>query len=245
MIQTLERPKGAARRTGGNPAGQAGQTMKSFLTRIEPFNRLPQNELERLASITQEVRHAKGEYIFSEGDEATTIWILRTGRIEILKYSSDGKPQAIESIAPGDLYGTLCRIGGSNTQAYPCTAVASVDSVSLRIQDGVFMGLFQRSPAFLTGVCALCSMRLSQMQDRSSMAQEPVVKRIARTLVDLAAKNGPTLMFTKREIAELAGTTVETSIRTLSAFEKKKWISSTRGQLTVVELEKLKALIAM
>ena len=217
-------------------------TIHQFLSQIEPFRRLPREEIARLASIAQEVPQSRGEHVFSEGEDATSIWILKSGRMEILKYTSDGRPQAIESISPGEIFGTLCRIGGKSN-SYPCTAVASVDSVSIRIQDSVFMNLFQRSPDFLTGICALCSQRLSVMQDRSSMSQEPVAKRIARVLVDLVGKNGTTLKFTKREIAELAGTTVETSIRILGAFMRKKWISSSRGQIVVTGLDELKVVV--
>ena len=217
-------------------------SIQAFFSQIEPFKRLPREELSRLASISQEVSHAHGEHVFSEGEDAASVWILKTGRMEILKYTSDGRPQAIESISPGEIYGTLCRIGNKSS-AYPCTAVASVDSVSIRIPDTVFMNLFGRSPQFLTGICALCSQRLSAMQDRSSMSQEPVAKRIARILVELVGKNGPTLQFTKREIAELAGTTVETSIRVLGAFMRKKWITSSRGQIVVTGLGELKAVV--
>lgn len=215
--------------------------IRSFLSAVEPFRRLLPSELEQLSSIAQGIPHNRGEHIFAEGTDADSVWILWKGRVEILKYSSDGKPRAIETILPGDMFGTLCRIEG-NSQSYPCTAVASVDSVSLRIQDRVFLDLFRRSTRFLAGVCSLCSLRLRQMQNRTSMSQEPVIKRIARTVVDLVDRNGPTLMFTKRQIAELAGTTVETSIRTLSSFEKKRWISSTRGRLTVTDLAQLKSL---
>lgn len=217
--------------------------VRSFLSNVEPFRGLPPIELDRLAEIAQELKHAKGETIFSEGDEASSVWVLYQGRLEIFKYTSDGKPHTIEIIHPKDLYGTLCRIGGAN-RTYPCTAVASIDSISFRIPESVFLNLFQRFPSMVSGVCTLCSTRLNMMQELTCSSQEPVEKRIVRTLFQLSKKHGPTLPYTKRQIGELAATTVETTIRTLSAFEKKKWVSSSRGQITLKNKEKLEGLLA-
>lgn len=219
------------------------KSIRTFLSSVEPFLRLSALELDALVPLLQEIRHTKGETIYSEGEEAQSVWVLKTGRLEIFKYSTDGKPTAIETIMPKGLYGMYCRIGNAAC-AYPCTAVAATESVSICIPDKVFWNLFQRNPQFVTGICTLCSQRLSNMQDLLSSTKEPVHKRIVKTLVHLSKENGLTLPFTKREIAELSSTTVETTIRTLSAFEKKSWISSERGRITLKDLGRLEALLA-
>ena len=218
------------------------ETVRSFLAQTDPFRGLPPDAFDRLLSVSREMKHAKGETIFSEGDEASSVWVLFKGRLEIFKYTSDGRPRAIEVIQPRELYGTLCRLGGQG-RTYPCTAVASVDSVSIVIPESVFMDLFRRYPSVVTGVCGLCSQRLNLMQDLTCSTQEPVEKRIVRTLFQLSRTHGPVLPYTKRQIGELSGTTVETTIRTLSEFQKKKWVSSSRGEIRLENTEKLKALI--
>jgi CRP-like cAMP-binding protein len=216
--------------------------IRNFLSNIDPFRGLPPSEMDRLVYIAQEIKHAKGETVFTEGDEATSVWVLYQGRLEIFKYTSDGKPRAIEIIQPKELYGTLCRLGGQN-RSYPCTAVAAVDSLSFRISDAVFLDMFQKNPSMVTGVCALCSNRLNMMQELTCTSQEPVEKRIVRTLFQLSKSHGNVLPYTKRQIGELSATTVETTIRTLSNFEKKKWISSSRGKIQLKEREKLESVL--
>jgi CRP-like cAMP-binding protein len=218
------------------------ETIKTFLSDVSPFRGLPSSELDRLASITQEIKHAKGETIFTEGDEATSVWVLCKGRLEIFKYTSDGKPRAIEIIQPKELFGTLCRLGGEG-RTYPCTAVAAIDSVSYRIPDTTFLDMFRRYPSMVSGVCTLCSNRLNMMQELTCSSQEPVEKRIVRTLFQLSKSHGHVLPYTKRQIGELSATTVETTIRTLSQFQKKKWISSSRGQIILKDTAKLEALL--
>jgi len=216
--------------------------IKTFLSQIAPFQGLPPAELERLASIAQEIKHGKNETAFTEGDEATSVWVLYSGRLEVFKYTSDGKPRAIEIIQPKDLFGTLCRMGGAG-RTYPCTAIASIESVSFRIPDSIFLELFHKYPSMVTGVCTLCSNRLNMMQELTCSTQEPVEKRIVRTLFQLAKTHGNTLPYTKKQIGELSATTVETTIRTLSKFQKKKWISSSRGEIVIKDTPRLEALI--
>jgi CRP/FNR family transcriptional regulator, nitrogen oxide reductase regulator len=198
--------------------------------------------LDRLASRSRDESFGKGETVYSEGDAADSVWVLKKGRVQIFKYSSQGRPLAIESIAPGELFGTLCRLGGDGRQ-YPCTAVAAVASEVLRISDREFLSSYSRFPALVLGVCSLCSQRLNAVQGLSCSSQEPVDKRLAMLLIKLQKEYGHTIPYTKRELAEQAGTTVETTIRVMSRFEKKGWISSSRGEIHLKNTAPIQELI--
>jgi CRP/FNR family transcriptional regulator len=215
---------------------------KQFLSQINPFKVLPSAELDRLVSRTQDQAFGKGETVYSEGDDADSVWVLHKGRVQIFKYSSQGRPLAIESIMPGELFGTLCRLGGDGRQ-YPCTAVAATASEVFRISDREFLDTYNRFPALVLGICSLCSQRLSAVQGLSCNSQEPVDKRLAMLLMRLHKKHGPTIPYTKRELAEQAGTTVETTIRVMSRFEKKGWISSSRGKIQLKNSQPIQNLI--
>ena len=216
---------------------------KQFLAQTYPFKVLPGPELDRLAGRAQLQTYDKGETIYSEGDPADSVWVLIKGRIQIFKYTSQGRPLAIESIAPGELFGTLCRLGGDGRQ-YPCTAIASVNSEIIQLSDKEFLASYNRFPALVLGVCSLCSQRLQAVQGLSCTNQEPVEKRLAMLLLKLQEKHGAVLPFTKRELAEQVGTTVETTIRVMSRFQKKGWISSSRGKLQVKTLAPIQKLVA-
>jgi CRP/FNR family transcriptional regulator len=215
---------------------------KQFLAQTHPFKVLPAAELDRLAGRARLKTYDKGETIYSEGDPADNVWVLIKGRIQIFKYTSQGRPLAIESIAPGELFGTLCRLGGDGRQ-YPCTAIASVNSEIIQISDKEFLSSYNRYPALVLGVCSLCSQRLQAVQGLSCSNQEPVEKRLAMLLLKLQEKHGMVLPFTKRELAEQVGTTVETTIRVMSRFQKKGWISSSRGKLQLRTLDPIQKLV--
>lgn len=217
------------------------QNLGRFLSNVNPFQALPAKDLARLAALATEKTFAKGEMIYNEGDPADSVWILKDGQIEIFKYTSEGRPLVIEMLGPKELFGALCRLGGS-AKTYPCTAISATPCAVVRILDRAFLDFYNRYPAMVMGVCSLCSQRLYAIQGLSCQGQEHVDKRIAGALLQLRKANGNILRFTKREVAELAGTTVETTIRTVSLFSKKGWVSSSRGQILLkapAELEKL------
>lgn len=218
-------------------------SLAAFLIKVEPFSQIPVDEVERISLLSQVMRHQKGEVLYSEGESAAHVWILQQGRLEIFKYNSDGRPLAIESIQPKQLFGTLCRLGIQVATTYPCTAVAAGDSVSIRIPDRFFNSLYNRFPAMVSSTCRLCSLRLGSMQQRAITYQEPVRARIVRTLFRLKKTNGNELPYTKREISELAATTVETTIRVLSVLEKKHWVASERGKIMLKDIPHLQELI--
>jgi CRP-like cAMP-binding protein len=219
------------------------ETLRQFLAQVDPFRALPGPELDRLAALSRVKPYAKGETIYTEGDAADSVWVVRDGRIQIFKYTSAGRPLAIESLGPKELFGTLCRLG-SNGRSYPCTAVTATASSVVQILDRTFLDFYNRNPAMVMGVCSLCSQRLNNVQGLSCSAQEPVEKRVAMTLLQLYKQHGKTIPLTKREIGELCGTTVESTIRTISSFAKKGWVSSARGQITLNDASRLEKLIA-
>src|SRR4051812_35625936 len=112
--------------------------VRKFLSQVDPFRALPPLELDRLSKLATMKSYGKGETIYTEGDAADSVWVLHNGRIQIFKYTSGGKPQAIESLGPKELFGTLCRLG-NNGRTYPCTAVTSTPCTVFRILDRTFL----------------------------------------------------------------------------------------------------------
>jgi CRP/FNR family transcriptional regulator len=210
-----------------------------FLSSIEPFKSLGPDDLRRVSSTAREKDFSRGETIFNEGEDADSVWVLQKGRIQILKFTTDGRPFAIESLASGELFGTLCRMGGKG-RSYPCTAMAASDAEVIQIPDKTFIECYMRSPGMVRGICALCSERLKDVQDLRCMGQESVPVRVATILARLEQVHGEILPFTKKEIAELAGTTIETTFRTLAQFQKKKLLSSLRGKIQIRDAQALK-----
>lgn len=221
-------------------------SLYSFLASTQPFRGLPKAELKAILSRAVEVRFSKGESIFNEGDPAESVWVLKEGRVQIMKYASNGRPLGIESLGPGEIFGTLCRLNDADLgsgSAYPCTAVASGKVIAIKMPDSTFMACYRKNSSFSQGVCSLCVKRLKEFQSLRCFAQEPAPVRVATLLLRLQRSHGDSISFTKRELAELAGISTETAIRLLSAFERKGWLLSRYGSILIKKAAAIAAFV--
>ncbi len=222
------------------------ETLYNFLASTRPFRGLPEAELKAILSRATEVRFSKGKSIFTEGDPAASVWALREGRVQILKYAANGRPLAIESLGPGEIFGTLCRLNDADLgsgSVYPCTAVAAGEVAAIKMPDSTFMACFRKNSSFSRDVCGLCVKRLKEFQSMRCFAQEPAPVRVATLLLRLQGAHGDSLSFTKRELAELSGTSTETAIRLLSSFERKGWLLSRYRSILIKKADAIAAFL--
>ncbi|HBQ37610.1 MAG: hypothetical protein A3I71_03700 [Omnitrophica WOR_2 bacterium RIFCSPLOWO2_02_FULL_63_16] len=206
--------------------------MERLLASIEPFKGLPAPERRRLVQTAREKRYEKGETLFREGQSSDAVWIVKTGRVHLLKFLAEGKASTTCVMTPGEPF---CCLPALDRGPYPVDAVAAEESVVIRIPAEAFHQAMQRSPQFAhETLCLFCS-RLRQVEHKSCMVYESAEQRLAQVLLTLAKKFGRTIPLTRQELAEIAGTTHETAIRTLSRFGKQGLIRSSRGQTTILK----------
>ena len=214
--------------------------MEQFLSTVEPFKRLSTEARRRLQQVVQERRYAKGQTMFREGEQSDAVWLVRSGRVHLMKFLGDGKVSTTCVMTPGELF---CCLPALDQKAYPADAVAAEESAVVRIPTEAFHRAMGNSPAFMAETLCLFCDRLRQVEHRSCMVYESAEQRLAQILLGLAKKFGATIPLTRQELAELAGTTHETAIRTLSHFRKSGLITSTRGKTTILYTQKLQALL--
>jgi CRP/FNR family transcriptional regulator, nitrogen oxide reductase regulator len=66
-----------------------------------------------------------------------------------------------------------------------------------------------------------------------------VEKRLLKVLLTLYQKFGGTLDFTSNELAELAGTTTESTLRVMARLRRSGVIQTRRGQIQILRAENL------
>jgi CRP-like cAMP-binding protein len=213
--------------------------MEPPLARAEPFKRLTPSDRQRLAAASREQRYVKGETIFREGDPADAVYIVKTGRVHLMKFLEGGQASTTCVMTAGE---TFCCLPALDRRPYPVDAVAAVDSVVVRIPAGAFHDLLERNPTFLNGALCLFCDRLRAVEHKSCALYDAVDRRLTQSLLTLSQRFGPTIPLTKHELAELAGTTVETAIRVLSQLRKQGVIKSARGSTTIVKPDALQKL---
>ena len=126
-------------------------------------------------------------------------------------------------------------------QPYPASAQAVIETKVLGIKREDFISFLNSRPQVVLRIISVLSERLIVAQARlGDLAGEKVEQRLARTLLMLSIKLGPTLPFTRQEIADMVGTTTETAIRVMSHLKDRGIIRSTRGKTVIIDELKLR-----
>lgn len=72
---------------------------------LEVFQPLSDQEKELVSALAKPGHYRKGEIVFSEGDPADTIYLVRAGRVLLYKISEDGKEISLDILQEDDLFG--------------------------------------------------------------------------------------------------------------------------------------------
>jgi len=216
--------------------------MNSF-SDLRGFRTLSAPDRQRIADATRERYVHEGQLLFQEGEPAEAVWAVKEGLVHIVKSGPDGREIVLEVIGPGELFGAIAAL---EERPYPASAIAAVPSVVWRMPAAFARELCLKYPALRAAILAEIAGRLRAAHERlRSIAFERVEQRMARALLGLAAKIGQhktgavALRVTRRELAGMVGTTVETAIRITSRWQQRGLILSGRSRIVLRDREEL------
>jgi len=224
------------------------RAIADFLKDGTVFADLPADEIAALAAVAREDRYPARELLFSEGDAPAWFWLVRTGRVKILRQSRGGKEIVLELLGPGEPFGGMAAL---EARPYPASAQAMEACAVVRIPPEPIVALARRHPSFVREMAGMLARRLRGAHDSvKSLATRSVEGRLAVRLIRLAESEGVrdqrglVLPFrvTRQTLADMTGTTVETTIRVLSRWLKKGIVEEEGGRLIVPSVEVLRNL---
>ena len=217
------------------------------LNKVSLFKDLSAAEFKELEPYLSTSTYRKKETIFSEGEPPEWFYLVLTGKVKITRLSHEGKEIILEVISPTDIFGGIAVIKGF---PYPANAVAMEDSEVLKISRKNLMRLVDRFPNLMYCMAMQMGDRMKSSHDSlKNIALERVEARIAALLLKLAGKVGVDtkegimidMRLTKQDVADMVGTTVETSIRTFSKFKKQDLVTEVDGKIVIKDKESLAA----
>jgi CRP/FNR family transcriptional regulator len=213
-------------------------------------------QVSLFASLTDDQIAAKAEWfrvdlfdqdamIFLEGDPADRLWVVCAGQIKIVKYTSDGQENLLEVITPGEMFGGA----GLLLPLHPATAVAMTPAAALSIEREPYLRLIRQYPDIALRIIHLLGERLQAAMKMRVLAVERVDVRLANILLKLCNKVGEpaddgtriNLPLSRQDLADMAGTTIETAIRVMSRFRKEGLVhTEPGGYIVVLDHERLR-----
>ncbi len=216
---------------------------------IPIFSSLTEKELKEIESLFIEEAVKKDEYVFWEGDPSNWLYVVAEGKVRVLKQSSSGKDIILEIISSGDLFGGVAVL---DKRPYPASAQAMENSKILKLSRMNLLKILDHYPTVALDTVTYMGKRLRDAHEMMrSLAAERVEQRIATILLRLAEKIGVEesggvrldINLTRLDLAEMAGTTVETAIRVMSKFAKKGLVDSRTKKIVITDKEGLETLL--
>ncbi len=180
-----------------------------------------------------------------EGDRCHGFYIIKSGRVKLVRTSRHGKEQIIKIGEPGELLGMEIFYDGTR---HSNTAISMENSELCFIDKSQFFRIIENDPLMAKKLIIALSRELNKAYDKiGHMGLMNARAKLAQLLYSLAKEYGSsdngkvrlTLSFSRLEIAELLGITQETSIRLLKSFKEEGLIDIKRKEVIINSLEKL------
>lgn len=213
------------------------------------FTPLSAEERQQLQKHLVRQCHDKDDYLFFEGDPAQWLVFITEGRVKMIKHSHSGRETILATFGPGQIVGEVGVLVGD---VYPATAQALEPTVSLNLRRTKYVELVRTHPDLAWALIVELGHRLERSHETSrSLAVEKVERRIARVLLRMASVSGErldggavriTVPLSRQDIADMAGTVLETAIRTLSKLHKQGLIDTQAGHIILLRPHQLVAI---
>jgi CRP/FNR family transcriptional regulator, polysaccharide utilization system transcription regulator len=211
--------------------------LNDFIDEVKQFE-----EFHNL-SRTGNTRHLrKKDIVFSEGSYPNSLYLIVKGKVKTFKTNEDGKELITDVHTDGAYLGYLALLENSS---YTESAVALEDTEIVQIPKEDFNSLIFNNREIAKKFIAILSSNLKENEERLlKLAYNSVRKRVAESLVMLNEryqKNNGThpISISREDLSNIVGTATESVIRTLSDFKDEKLISINKGEISILDLEKL------
>ncbi len=115
----------------------------NFLAKIRMFDHLNEDDRVALANVIDELNVPEGHTLFQAGDPGDSLFIIKTGEIELFIKDTAGQKIVLTTAQPGDMFGELAMLDSGPRTA---TALALADCEVLVLDLNDLILLFQRKP---------------------------------------------------------------------------------------------------
>lgn len=220
------------------------------LAQVPLFKRVTAEDRERIAAVSVIKAYERGQRVFSEDDPSDFFYIVLTGRVKVFKQAPNGSDLILELFGPG---GPLGAVAAYESRPYPASAAAMEASECLLIPRESFFQLLEKHPTLVRGLLGSLSLRLVQLTTRlAELTGGRIEARFSRLFLKLADQLGHPdrggvfipLPLSRQELADWTGTTIETSIRIMSRWNKEQVLLTEKDGFVLLDRAALEHIAA-
>lgn len=212
---------------------------------VDMWAPLTMEQREFLSSNFTLQNYKKNETIYCEGESATHLMCLLTGKVKIFKDGVGGRSQIIRMIKPVEYFGYRAYFA---KEEYVTAAAAVEPSVICMVPMSAVMTLVKQNNEIAMFFIRQLSIDLGIADERTvSLTQKHIRGRLAESLLFLKEsygleEDGSTLSIylSREDLANLSNMTTSNAIRTLSNFANERLITIDGRKIKIMDEDKLK-----
>lgn len=159
-----------------------------FLKQVDLFKSLSEKALFELSAITIEQTHPSKTVIFKEGDKGDALYIVKSGKVNILKRNSQGIDTVLVSLGKGAVVGDMAII---DEQPRSASLATSQETVFLIITKDDFKSLLGTVPEISFQILKMTTERLraTNAHLKELEASTNQMEDVIRVITNIARKS--------------------------------------------------------
>jgi CRP-like cAMP-binding protein len=207
-----------------------------FLETVDIFQDLSPLEIENIGEQTTMATYKAGHLFYMPSDPGEVLFILKQGRVQLYRISSDGRKLIVAVLYPGALFGHMALVG----QHLYSTFAEALDDCLICVMDRLEVErLLMAKPQVAVRFLESIGLRLFEAERR---LEESVFKRIPARLAGLllrlnteSGNDGVLKGYTHQYLADMLGTYRETTTQTLNDFQSRNLIRIGRKSIEILD----------
>nr|BAL58695.1 transcriptional regulator, Crp/Fnr family [Candidatus Acetothermum autotrophicum] len=216
---------------------------------VNIFDALSPEDMRELSRYAKNRQYKRGEVIYLPGDPNTTVYFLKKGRVKLVYLDERGRKLTIAICRPGQPFGEL--VLSDRREPYRFIAQALEDCELCLIPKDDLVRFAQERPQLALRLTKWVGQQFRELQIKlEDLLFKDVPTRLVHLLERLAREEGQqtpegteiALKLTHQEIAELIGSTRETTTLLLNQLRRAGVLHRRRGRWLVPDLHRLHAI---
>lgn len=208
---------------------------------LELFRGLDQNQFTTICRAGTKKKLARGDYLFHQGDLASTIYLIKSGQLKLIQTHEDGRERILDICSAGEVLGELSLF---QEQEQPASAVSMEETFVCCFGKAQFEGILKQDSAFAMRIIGyLAQKRYESLLRPGKESGQTVKERLLKTFYALAQKCGRPaststvieLKLTQQELADMIGASRVMVAQALRELKVSNIISCRRGYYALKE----------
>lgn len=202
------------------------------------------DDMKKMTADRKVIKYKKKDQIYSEHTYPAGLYLVISGKVKTFKTNNDGKELITGLYKAGEYFGFTDLLEES---AHHESASALEDSEITLLAKEDFYTLVYKNSVVAKKFIRMLADEIAEKEDQLlQIAYNSVRKRVANALVKLFERYNESdqenfkMAISREDVANLAGTSTETAIRTLSDLKDEQLIEVKGSIITILQIEKLK-----